>query len=102
MNKKALWKDFFIEIKKSLNRFLSIFLIVALGVAFFAGVRAADPDMRLTADAYYDESNLMDIRIISTLGLTEEDVKAIGNTDGVEVAQPGYSTHVVSEIEGNE
>lgn len=102
MRKKALWKDFFMEIKKSQNRFLSIFLIVALGVAFFAGIRATNPDMRLTADAYYDKSRLMDIRILSTMGLTEEDVEAIENTEGIEMAEPGYSTHVVSEIDGNE
>lgn len=102
MRKKALWKDFFMEIRKSLNRFMSIFLIVALGVAFFAGIRATNPDMRLTADAYYDKSKLMDIRILSTLGLTEEDVAAIRNTEGVETVEPGYSTHVVSEVDGNE
>ncbi len=55
MRKKALRKEFHTEIRKSLNRFLSIFFIVAMGVAFFAGIQAAAPDMRATGDYYYDE-----------------------------------------------
>ncbi len=102
MRKRALWKDFFMEIKKTLNRFLSIFLIVALGVAFFAGLRATKPDMRLTADNYYDTNHLMDLRILSTLGLTKEDVKAISDTTGVEFVEPVYSTHVVSDTGNKE
>ncbi len=102
MRKRALWKDFFMEIKKTLNRFLSIFLIVALGVAFFAGLRATKPDMRLTADHYYDTNHLMDLRIISTLGLTTEDVQAISDTTGVEKVEPVYSTHVVSDTGNKE
>lgn len=54
MRKKALAKDFRMEIRNSLNRFLSIFFIVALGVAFFAGIRASEPDMRYSGDAYFD------------------------------------------------
>jgi putative ABC transport system permease protein len=102
MRKRALRKDFYMEIKTSLNRFLSIFLIVALGVAFFAGLRATNPDMRLTADNYYDQSNLMDIRVLSTLGLTDEDVTAIAEVDGVKEVEPAYSTHVVCDADGNE
>lgn len=102
MRKRALRKDFYMEIRTSLNRFLSIFLIVALGVAFFAGLRATNPDMRLTADNYYDLSNLMDIRVISTLGLTEDDVKAIAEVDGVKEVEPSFSTHVVCDADGNE
>ncbi len=102
MRKRALRKDFYMEIRTSLNRFLSIFLIVALGVAFFAGLRATNPDMRLTADNYYDLSNLMDIRVLSTLGLTEDDVKAIAEVEGVKEVEPSYSTHVVCDVDGNE
>jgi len=102
MKKRALRKDFYMEIKTSLNRFLSIFMIVALGVAFFAGLRATDPDMRLTADNYFDKSSLMDIRILSTLGLTDADVTAIEKTNGVKEVEPSYSTHVVCDVDGNE
>lgn len=102
MKRRALWKDFVMEIRTSLNRFLSIFLIVALGVAFFAGLRATNPDMRLTADDYYDTSNLMDIRVLGTMGLVEEDVEAIRQVPGVRDAEPAYSTHVVCDTDGNE
>ena len=89
--KKALRKDFYMEIYKTLHRFMSIFLIVALGVAFFSGVRSTEPDMRLSADAFYDESNMMDIRILSELGLTDADVEAVRQTEGVKEVMPGYS-----------
>ena len=102
MRKRALWKDFFMEIRTTLNRFLSIFMIVALGVAFFAGLRATDPDMRLTADHYYDESNLMDIRVVSTMGLTEEDVEAISKVDGVDAVEPAFSTDVLCDTDRSE
>ena len=82
MKKHALHKDFFMEIKKRFHRYASILLIVALGVAFFSGGRASKPDMVLSADIFYDESNLMDIRVISTLGLTDEDVEAIRQVEG--------------------
>ena len=57
MVRRALKKEFYMEVRKTLNRFLSILLINALGVAFFAGVRASKPDMRLSADAFFDESD---------------------------------------------
>ena len=58
-------------------------LIAALGVAFYVGIRASGPDMELSADAYYDETNLMDIRVLGTLGMTEDDVSAIGAVEGI-------------------
>ena len=66
MRKKALRKDFYMEIRKSFGRFLSIFFIVAIGTAFFSGIRAAEPDMRLSGDVYFDQSKLMDLQVIST------------------------------------
>ena len=77
MRKKALRKDFYMEIRKSFGRFLSIFFIVAIGTAFFSGIRAAEPDMRLSGDAYFDQSKLMDLQVISTMGLTADDLQAI-------------------------
>ena len=82
MKKKALRKDFRMEIKKSLNRFLSIFFIVALGVAFFSGIQTAAPSMRMTGDKYFDDSDLMDIRVMSTLGLTAEDLEELQTVEG--------------------
>ena len=96
MRKKALAKDFRMEIRNSLNRFLSIFFIVALGVAFFAGIRASEPDMRYSGDAYFDARNMMDMKILSTLGLTEDDIEAIRAVDGVEKVEPGYMIDVLA------
>lgn len=89
---KVIHKDFHREVKYSLNRFLSILCIVALGVAFFTGVRSSEPDMRLSADYYYDESEFMDIRVLGTLGMTEEDVENIRAVCGVEKAEGAYRT----------
>ncbi len=91
MGKKALRKDFFMEIKTSFGRFLSIFFIVAIGVAFFSGIRATEPDMRYSGDEYFDEKNLYDIQVISTLGLTDDDIKALEAVDGIEEVEYGYS-----------
>ena len=91
-------KDFFREIVKSKNRFLSILVIVALGVAFFSGIRAASPDMKLSADTYYDETSLMDIQVISSLGLTDEDVEALGQVEGVRTVNPAYSADVLCSL----
>ena len=74
-----------------MGRFLSIFFIVAIGCAFFAGIRSSEPDMRYSGDAYFDRKNLMDLQVISTMGLTDEDVEAIEKLDGIEKAEAGYS-----------
>lgn len=96
MKKKALRKDFSMEVKNTLNRFLSIFLITALGVAFFAGIRACEPDMELSADRFYDENDYMDIRVLSTLGLTDDDVRELEKIEGVEKIVPSYTVDVLS------
>ncbi|HIZ81093.1 MAG TPA: FtsX-like permease family protein [Candidatus Mediterraneibacter pullistercoris] len=95
MKKKALWKDFFMEIRRSLGRFLSIFFIVAIGCAFFSGIRSSEPDMRYSGDAYFDDRDLMDLEVISTMGLTDDDLTAITDVDGVESAEGGYSVDVL-------
>lgn len=91
MKKRALRKDFYMEIRRSLGRFLSIFFIVAIGCAFFSGIRASEPDMRFSGDAYFDSKNLMDVQVVSTLGLTQEDLEAIRDVDGIVYAEGGYS-----------
>ena len=91
MKKKATRKDFYMEIKKSPGRFLSILFIVAMGVAFFSGIRASEPSMRITGDAYFDGDNLMDIKALSTYGVTEDDISAIEKVDGVAKAEGAYS-----------
>ena len=92
---KALRKEFWMEIRRSKSRFISILLIVALGVAFFSGIQASSPDMRYSGDAYYDESSLMDIKVVGTMGLTAEDVTSIEEIDGIESAEGAWSTDVM-------
>ncbi|EDQ97098.1 FtsX-like permease family protein [Intestinibacter bartlettii] len=94
--KSALNKDFVRDIKNSKGRFISILLIVALGVAFFAGIKDAPLVMKKTSDSYYDDSNLMDIRITSTLGLTDDDVDAIKKINKVDGIKGTYSMEAIS------
>ena len=70
----ALWKDNLREIKESIPRFISIFAIIALGVSFFVGIRAAGPSMVRTAREVYQENNMPDGHILSTVGLNETEI----------------------------
>lgn len=94
-----LFKNSFIKIRKSLGRFFSLIFIVALGSAFFAGVRETSSDMIRTTDAYYDEYSLMDYRIVSTMGLTKDDIASLKELDNVDKVVPGYSFETV--VDGN-
>ncbi len=89
--RNAMSKDFFREIKYTFNRYVSILLIVALGVAFLAGIRATCPDMKLSLDYYLDQSDFMDLRVLSTLGLTDDDLQAISSIEGVKAVEGAYS-----------
>ena len=89
--KKSLLKDSIRQIKNTFKRFLSILLIVLLGVGFFAGMQATSPDMKEAIDKYFDEQNMMDIEVLSTLGLTDEDINALKNLEGVSQVNSGYS-----------
>ena len=93
--KNALRKDFIREIRKNTGRFLSIFFIVMLGSAFFAGVRSAGPDMKITEDDFFKRSKMMDIRIISTLGITDNDLRQIRKIDGVAKVAGGFTQEVI-------
>lgn len=92
--KKALLKDSIKEIKNTYKRFLSILLMAFLGVGFFAGMRAASPDMVDTIDLYYKENQVYDIQVLSTLGLTNKDIEEIAKLDKIEKVVGTY------EIEG--
>ena len=84
---KMLFRDTLRTVKKSFSRYISIMLIVALGTAFFAGIKATAPDMFATAREYFSEYNLMDIRVQSSAGLTDDDVGAIKKLNGIEYAK---------------
>lgn len=94
MRKKALWSDIFREIWRTKARFLSIFAIIALGVGFFSGIKATGPDMLDTADRYYKQLGLMDVKVQSTYGLTDDDIELLRNHEGVNQVQPEYSGDV--------
>lgn len=99
---KILWKDLLIEIRHSLGRFFSILCIVALGVAFFAGIKASAPDMKYSADVYFDQYNTQDIQVFSTLGLRKKDVEAIEKIPGVEHVQPLFSMDALTRVGASE
>ena len=94
---KALQKDTSREIKKSINRFLSIVAIIALGICFFVGVKATGPSMKYTVSEYYQNQQLMDMRLVSTYGFLPADVDAIKNTPGVANVMASYSADVIIE-----
>ncbi len=97
--KSALRKSALREIKNTKNRFFSIFGIVALGVGFFSGVKAAAPDMRITADKYFDDTRLMNYRLVSTYGFDEKDIEALKALEGAEI-YPSYYTDVLASSVG--
>lgn len=82
----AVNKNTLREIAKTKSRFLSILLICAIGVGFFSGVRATDDIMRRSADDYYDAHSLFDLRVVSTFGLTDDDLEEIRGVKGVDGA----------------
>ena len=92
--KNTVVKDLLREIKKNFGRFFSIFCIVMLGTAFFAGLRSSGYDMKYSADCFYDDQKLMDIRVISTLGLSEEDIEDLKKIEGVGNAAGGRTREV--------
>lgn len=100
--KRALLKDSIKEIKNTYKRFLSILLMAFLGVGFFAGIRATSPDMLETIDQYYDKQHVYDIQIVSTLGLTKEDIEEISKIENIEIIQGSYEVDGKIEIENKE
>lgn len=95
-----LRKNTFREIYSTKARFFSILAIIALGVGFFTGIKAASPAMTKTAANYYVKQNLMDFNIVSTVGFEADDIKAIQNIDGVTAVQPSYFSDVIVNSEG--
>lgn len=88
--KNAMRKDFWREIQHTRSRFFSIMILVALSVAFLSGLKATAPDMKRTGDDYLDSLHLADIQVLSTLGLTDEDIAALRAQDKVEDAEGEY------------
>ena len=80
-------KNLLREIKRTFTKFLSIFAICALGVAFFAGIRATSPDMKEAGDRLYNTYNLSDISVISTSGLTADNIRDLESIEGIQAVR---------------
>ena len=75
------------EIRSSLGRYLAIFAIIALGAGLFVGLRLSRPDFLETYNNYTNKTNFYDFRLVSTLGLTDEDIAEVKKMDGVKLAE---------------
>ncbi len=95
--KKTYWKNIFREIGATKNRFFAIMIIVALGVCMFTGLMVTSPNMMLSVDKYFDQSNLMDVRVISTLGLTKNDLQKISEIESVDGVMGAKSADALFE-----
>jgi len=98
---KTLFKDLLREIWKTKGRFLAVLMIVALGTGFFAGLKVACADIKLTASTYYADTNLMDFRLTSTYGVTREDAAALAGREDVAEVMAGYSADLFGNLGSN-
>ena len=98
MRYKAIWKDTFREIKRSITRFLAILVIIFLGVGFYVGISATSPNMIHTADQYYTNQQLMDFRILSTYGLTDENIEELEMIDDVTIQSHYAYDFLLNEV----
>ena len=97
--KQVLFREFRREIRRSGKRYYSLLFIVALGVAFYSGVRSSEPDMAGSLDRYYDAQKVMDLRIVSTWGFTDAEIEEIRKVDGIIAAEGYRSSDVVCDID---
>ena len=100
--KNAFVKDCLRHVKGTAGRFIAIMAITALGVAFFAGIRATGPDMRATGQRYFSSAAFMDFSLLSTAGFTAQDVAAVRSVRGVAAVMPGYSADLLVRSGGTE
>jgi putative ABC transport system permease protein len=96
MNK--VMKSILREIRKTLGRYMGLLIIIAIGVAFYTGLKSVGPDMEGAADKYFSEYNFFDYRILSNIGFNEEDVAAVNEIDGILELESGYSIDVLGNI----
>lgn len=90
------------EIKHTRSRFISLMVLSALAVCFLAGLRATAPDMKHSADLYLDQQKLMDLRVVATLGLTEEDAQALERQPGVTAVERAYTVDAILHLPQND
>lgn len=99
--RSAYGKDIARTIRGNLKRFVAIVVITVLGVCMFSGLKASCDDLRLSADEFFDAQQLFDVRVLSTLGLTDDDVAALADVEGVAAAEGGYAETVYTDAAGN-
>ena len=97
---RAFSKEVLRSITKSWGRFLAIAVMAALGCGFYAGLRMTGPDMRLAGEQYYDATNLCDVRVVGTLGLTDTEIDQVRAVDGVSGVMPAYAADAISSVDG--
>jgi putative ABC transport system permease protein len=97
---KAYTKDIIKTIGKGRKRFFALAIIAALGVCMMSGLKASCDDLRYTADDFYDKQNLFDIMVVSTMGLTEDDVEVLAKIEGIEDVEGTYSESVYTQVKG--
>ena len=97
---RAFSKEVLRSITKSWGRFLAIAVMAALGCGFYAGLRMTGPDMRLAGEQYYDATNLCDVRVVGSLGLTDTEIDQIRAVDGVSGVMPAYEADAISSVDG--
>ena len=95
---KALQKNIIKEITKTKSRFISILAIIAISTGFFSGVKASSPSMLRTGENYFESKNLMDIRLVSTVGFDDDDIRAIKNHKDTVDVMPGYFSDQIVNI----
>lgn len=98
---KSYRKNILRDLKSNLSRFLSLFGIVLLGAMMLTGLMSFAPSMRKAGDKYFDQQNVFDIRVLSTLGLSEDDVSAIAAVNGVEAVMPVKSLDTEAHWDGD-
>lgn len=95
-------KTLFRTIRSTFGRYIAILAIVALGVGFFTGLKNAQPSMQTTADEYLDAQKMFDFQLMSSLGITDEDVDVFANVDGITAAEGGWRLDILAEGENGE
>ena len=99
--RSAYGKDILRTIRGNLKRFVAIVIITVLGACMFSGLKASCDDLRISADEFFDGQQLFDVRVMSTLGLTDDDVAALGDVEGVALAEGGYAETVYTDAAGS-
>ena len=96
---KLIIKETFVTIRRSFKRFISILLIVLLGVGFFAGIKATSPDMESTINDYYKKTKFQDIELLSTWGITEEEINILNEKEYISEGYYSFDAIIKTDIE---